>query len=428
MFWDPCENCEATRSSANREHTMDDALDSETNGSQAKYTGDLSMYDSPSRMSCDGSPQSYRRLLDDYEESRDSGYSACETSSKSSSPKSRILSFGSCVSMDEASLDITELEQENESASLPGNFNLLITGPIAAAAAQSKKSPDIVTGRGQLRRAFSLITNTTPVSSRARSCLFKDPVEAAESRNFKRPEPPAEIQSPLHIKKCRILGENAQLRHIAARPIYQRSFSATEDSIKSAVMRSATEKDLIGDFSKSFCLPLIPGRHQDLKSISPATLAKLMRGEFENVNSFKIIDCRYPYEYEGGHILGALNIYTMDQIEELIKGKTNEANQENHEQSRHILVFHCEFSSKRGPTLSRGLRQVDRDLNKDVYPYLNYPEIYLLHGGYKEFYENSSELCTPSEYLPMLHPDHEQNLRHFRAKSKTWNAGRFKRI
>lgn len=55
---------------------------------------------------------------------------------------------------------------------------------------------------------------------------------------------------------------------------------------------------------------------------------------------------------------------------------------------RVIIIFHCEFSSERGPSLLRFLRNQDRALNQDVYPYLHYPELYLLEGGYKSFYEN----------------------------------------
>lgn len=61
-------------------------------------------------------------------------------------------------------------------------------------------------------------------------------------------------------------------------------------------------------------------------------------------------------------------------------------------------------------------------LNKDSYPFLHYPEIYLLHGGYKMFYEQYSELCIPDGYLPMLHPGHGNDLKHFRTKSKTFNC------
>lgn len=48
--------------------------------------------------------------------------------------------------------------------------------------------------------------------------------------------------------------------------------------------------------------------------------------------------------------------------------------------------------------------------------------MYLLDGGYKNFYEQYSELCVPDGYLPMLHPEHASDLRLFRSKSKTFNC------
>lgn len=62
--------------------------------------------------------------------------------------------------------------------------------------------------------------------------------------------------------------------------------------------------------------------------------------------------------------------------------------------------------------------------NKDVYPALHYPEVYLLEGGYKCFYEQYSEMCVPEAYKPMKHPAHQNDFRHFRAKSKTFNGDR----
>lgn len=54
---------------------------------------------------------------------------------------------------------------------------------------------------------------------------------------------------------------------------------------------------------------------------------------------------------------------------------------------RVVLIFHCEFSSERGPKMSRFLRKSDRQANKDCYPHLYYPELYLLDGGYKVYFE-----------------------------------------
>ena len=68
----------------------------------------------------------------------------------------------------------------------------------------------------------------------------------------------------------------------------------------------------------------------------------------------------------------------------------------------------------------RFVRSEDRKANKDTYPHLDYPEIYLLDQGYKKFFECHQGLCTPQEYMTMLDKNHEEDLRHFRIKSKSW--------
>lgn len=124
-------------------------------------------------------------------------------------------------------------------------------------------------------------------------------------------------------------------------------------SIQHALTRSPSNIKLIGDMSVPYCLPIIHGRHEDLISINSGTLRSLLLGEFnDRVESFKIIDCRFPYEYDGGHILNAVNIFTQEQvIEELVKIKSNPPCITTSQQKREILIFHCEFSSQRGPRL-----------------------------------------------------------------------------
>jgi rhodanese-related sulfurtransferase len=203
------------------------------------------------------------------------------------------------------------------------------------------------------------------------------------------------------------------------RPL-QRCHSESEAIIKSALNRNDEEQDLIGDFSKPFCLPLIPGKHQDLKSITPETVAKLLRNEYSHiVEKFLIIDCRYPYEYEGGHIRGAKNIYTREGImEEFIKSAVH--HQPTTPGKRNIIIFHCEFSSERAPNLSRFLRNKDREANSSMYPSLHFPEVYLLDGGYKNFFYSQKDECQPQTYKPMMHEAHSNDLKHFRQKSKSW--------
>lgn len=283
-------------------------------------------------------------------------------------------------------------------------------------------------------------------------------------RTFKRPDPPIN-DSPKLIKKSRMsssyndIAKECDITEGMAFDVkyVQRNFSSSESvmstaiettnievdvemesetetevksedethaHIKSAIHRSITDADLTGDFSKPCVLPLAVGHHEDLKSISVDTLAALIHGEFsDRIGSFKIVDCRYPYEFDAGHIQGALNLYSKDLIEQiLLNPLTNRPEIQPDTNKRSILVFHCEFSWERGPNLSRFLRSLDRQRNKEHYPALYYPEVYLLHGGYEKFYKEQKALCTPQGYRPMRHPDNQADLRQFRNKSKSWQG------
>lgn len=153
-------------------------------------------------------------------------------------------------------------------------------------------------------------------------------------------------------------------------------------------------------------------------------MAGLLNGVYnDSVASFKVIDCRYPYEYEGGHIRGAVNMYMQDQIlEEFVSMQKEMAQCDFSTSKRNILVFHCEFSSERGPKLSRFLRNNDRQRNSDAYPALHYPEIYLLDGGYKDFFAVYPELCEPHSYRTMVDPLYNEEYKHFRAKTRSWSG------
>ncbi|KAF5301511.1 hypothetical protein FQR65_LT08814 [Abscondita terminalis] len=200
--------------------------------------------------------------------------------------------------------------------------------------------------------------------------------------------------------------------------IRMRNKSSHSEFIKMALQRSANEPNLTGDFSKTCYLPTVVGKHQDLRSIAASTMSLLIKGEFSKDISFKIIDCRYPYEYEGGHIESAINLYTKDMIINSLLNKST-LKETKSDNKRYILIFHCEFSSNRAPTLYRFLRNFDRNYNEHLYPTLFYPEMYLLEGGYKNFYHHYSNLCLPKDYVPMNHPKYNKDLSYFRDKTKT---------
>lgn len=436
---DPCDVCEFSRKKNSCNDSKDQFFDKE-NLSPVKNE-DLSLYEGASALpeSCttDSSPNCpTRRSLDDIDAaSQDSGYGTSyhgengKFLSYASPSRGLSLSFGSgsiCSMEDDFLEDFSDVEPLDKPSTLPKDFNKLISDPLVIRSKpRERSSPKDTIIRPLFRRALSLQNPRVTTPSRVRTSLFStNDQENKENRpSFKRPEPPTNIENSL-IKRSKLFLDNSspQPKQASpmARPVLKRAFSATEESIMCAVQRSSTEPDLIGDFSKSYCLPLTNGKHQDLKSITAETLARLMKGEFaDTVESYKVIDCRYPYEFVGGHIDGAVNIFTKEQVAELLHDtkvpKTSLS-------KRHILVFHCEFSSERGPNLHRYLRKEDRLRNMNLYPALHYPEIYLLEGGYKCFFQQYSEMCVPVAYKEMLHPDHEDDLRHFRQKSKTWNA------
>ena len=179
--------------------------------------------------------------------------------------------------------------------------------------------------------------------------------------------------------------------------------------------------NVIGDFGVTHSLPTTPGYHSDVQYITPQTLESLLTDtNKQGDKNVLIIDCRYPYEFNGGHIQGTVNIYTKETIhEELLSSSSR------HRNERTIVIFHCEFSSERAPNMYRFLREQDRAAHADCYPQLHYPEMYVLHGGYKAFYEQcGTEQCQPKSYRPMLHQQYQLELKNCRRKTKMW--GRYK--
>ena len=367
-------------------------------------------------------------------------------------------------STDDGFNELIDLEALDENTQLPNGISNLISGHIVASEkpmeTDGATTPEFARTKSSstLRRSLSLQNerhdkSSTPTLSKVRSCLFRSPNSSSSTSKlsfddspriggfssedspgsigqlkcFKRPEPPTDV-SPTLVKRSRKSTSFQDIPEATSpkKPCLQRSFSENETHahIKSAIHRSTTDSDLTGDFSKACILPLAVGQHEDLKSISTGTVAGLIRGEYKDlISDFKIVDCRYPYEFEAGHISGALNLYSKDLIQQfLINPLENKPEIEPDTNKRSILVFHCEFSWERGPNLSRFLRNIDRQRNKEHYPALHYPEVYLLHGGYEKFYREQKELCSPQGYRPMRDPNHEADLRQFRSKSKSWQG------
>lgn len=127
----------------------------------------------------------------------------------------------------------------------------------------------------------------------------------------------------------------------------------------------------------------------DLQLISAETLVEVLRSAERH--NYVIVDARFPYEFAGGHIPGSMNAPLTTDLQSLLPRLPSHC----------ALVFHCEFSEYRAPSLCRWLRNEDRRANIENFPHLNWPNLYVLKGGYAEFFGKFQELCEPHGYVEM---------------------------
>ena len=294
------------------------------------------------------------------------------------------------------------------SPNLPISFRGLFTSEIKE---ESSRKPDV---SRTLRRTLFAHDCGSPVLSTRYSTVVESPVQMLGHHSVRKHRRGAKRQG-LKRKLC-----DAETFESPSGKKIKEDLYTVQENIKSAMEKKESETSLVGDCSRSYCLPTVPGKQQDLKYITPETMANIITGRMvlPKNTTFEVIDCRYPYEFEGGHIPGALNLHNQEKLSSFINNYHKGT-----DKKETILIFHCEFSSERGPKRARFLRNLDRQVNAENYPHLNFPEIYIMAGGYKDFFMQYTEECTPQAYTPMLHQDHRNDLKKFRSKSKSWTAG-----
>jgi hypothetical protein len=178
-------------------------------------------------------------------------------------------------------------------------------------------------------------------------------------------------------------------QHIKANAMENQSESSSQSSDSSCSATPISESPISLQST-------VPSDELDGKSIPVLNFSDLY-------DCMYILDCRFLFEYEGGHLPGALNITAFKQVVDLLLPSISSSysstsfeecvmNSDIPEmQSRVLIVFHCEFSQSRGPDYFSGFRELDRTLH--TYPKLTYPEAYVLHGGYNAFYSAFPKLC-----------------------------------
>uniref|UniRef100_A0A2K6LC78 M-phase inducer phosphatase n=1 Tax=Rhinopithecus bieti TaxID=61621 RepID=A0A2K6LC78_RHIBE len=304
---------------------------------------------------------------------------------------------------DDGFVDILESDLKDDDAVPPG-MESLISAPLVKTLEKEEEQDLVMYSKCQrLFRSPSMPCSVIrPILKRLERPQDRDtPVQNKRRRSVTPPEEQQEPEEP----KVRVL----------------RSKSLCHDEIENLL--DSDHRELIGDYSKAFLLQTVDGKHQDLKYISPETMVALLTGKFSNiVDKFVIVDCRYPYEYEGGHIKTAVNLPLERDAESfLLQSPITPCSLD----KRVILIFHCEFSSERGPRMCRFIRERDRAVND--YPSLYYPEMYILKGGYKEFFPQHPNFCEPQDYRPMNHEAFKDELKTFRLKTRSWAGERSRR-
>lgn len=81
-----------------------------------------------------------------------------------------------------------------------------------------------------------------------------------------------------------------------------------------------------------------------LPRIESTVLVDVINGKYnDRYDNILVIDCRFEYEYEGGHINGACNYNDKEYLAEKLFSEEPKPNT--------ALIFHCEYSAHRAPIM-----------------------------------------------------------------------------
>jgi M-phase inducer tyrosine phosphatase len=93
------------------------------------------------------------------------------------------------------------------------------------------------------------------------------------------------------------------------------------------------------------------------------------------------LDARYQYEYEGGHINGAINISSFGSFQKLFQDYNGSVD---------YVIVYCEHSLYQGPLLIKSIFKYDEKENPNQ---RLFSKIFLLYGGYSTFYRRYKNHC-----------------------------------
>lgn len=91
-------------------------------------------------------------------------------------------------------------------------------------------------------------------------------------------------------------------------------------------------------------LPCFSIKDDPLRRIDKKTLCKVLDGDYaEHYDEHLVVDCRFEYEFNGGHVEGAMNINSTEMLENVFfkAPRTGKV----------LIIFHCEYSAHRAPRM-----------------------------------------------------------------------------
>lgn len=89
----------------------------------------------------------------------------------------------------------------------------------------------------------------------------------------------------------------------------------------------------------------LPHEYKDQETIpriTKDTMVDILDGKYKQCyDQSYIVDCRFEYEFDGGHIDGAVNYNNKDEVAKKLFEQPASGNT--------LIIFHCEYSVQRAP-------------------------------------------------------------------------------
>ncbi|KAH7720288.1 Rhodanese-like domain containing protein [Aphelenchoides avenae] len=162
------------------------------------------------------------------------------------------------------------------------------------------------------------------------------------------------------------------------------------------------------------------GGEQSFSFISGASLALRLStlSQEEFLAKYVLVDCRFPYEYAGGHIKYSINIHKTEELADVFFPSNEQLLMKI---KCRTPIFYSELSETRGLAMAKELSRIGRGRHERSR--LDYSTVYVVRHGYKAFFESGfTEHCHPQGYVNMRHPFHHGELKKYNIDKENYGS------